>query len=61
MNTVLHFGMLKLVTARYKIGYKQLRPKTKKLKVLSGRLIYLNELHLNTNGILTVGVLHSPH
>ena len=35
MNTVLHFGMLKLVTARYKIGYKQLRPKTKKPKVLN--------------------------
>jgi len=37
MTTVLHYGILKLVTARYKIGHKQLRPKTKKSRVLNAQ------------------------
>ena len=37
MSTALQFEILKLVTARYKIDHKQLRLKTKKSRVLSGR------------------------
>ena len=42
MTTVLHYGILKLVTARYKIGHKQLRPKTKKARVLNARIFHFS-------------------